>query len=117
MTVVLMAAILLGGGTVLAARAHGYDVAAEAARAGAQQIDLATYRAIGVLVLDPGAAQAAAQHYLNTAGATGTVTVTGVTVNVTATSRHRTPILAIFGRPTVLVTSTASAGPHTGGIP
>ncbi|MGY0234039.1 hypothetical protein [Longispora urticae] len=117
MTVVLMVAILIGGGTVFAARARGYGVAAEAARAGAQQIDLVTYRANGTLRLHPAAAQAAAQRYLRSASATGMVTVSGLTVTVTATSHQHTPMLSAFGRPTVQVTSTASASPHTGGTP
>ncbi|WP_412538657.1 hypothetical protein R8Z50_22730 [Longispora sp. K20-0274] len=117
MIVVLMVAMLIGGGSVFAARARGYDVAAEAARAGAQQIDLAAYRANGTLVLNTIGAQAAAQRYLAAAGVTGTVTVSGATVSVTATSRQRTPMLSVFGKPTVQVTSTASASPHTGGTP
>ncbi|MBG6136270.1 pilus assembly protein TadG-related protein [Longispora fulva] len=117
MIVVLMAAILLGGGSVFAARTRAYDLAAEAARAGAQHIDLAAYRAGGVLRLDPGPAVAAARRYLAAAGAQGQVMVAGLMVTVTATSVQRTPMLAVFGRPTVLVTATASATPSTGGDP
>ncbi|WP_157641359.1 hypothetical protein [Longispora albida] len=117
MIVVLMVAVLIGGGNVFAARARGYDVAAEAARAGAQQIDLAAYRSHGTLLLNPGAAQQAARRYLASAGATGTVTVTGATVQVTATSTQRTPMLSAFGKSSIQVTSTASASPTTGGTP
>src|SRR5213596_2937463 len=50
---VLLAGVIFGGGVIFAARTHGYDLAQQSARAGAQQIDAATYRASGVLRLDP----------------------------------------------------------------
>ncbi len=50
---VLLAAVIFGGGVIFAARTHGYDLAQQAARAGAQQIDAAAYRTSGVLRLDP----------------------------------------------------------------
>jgi Flp pilus assembly protein TadG len=113
-TALLMAAALVGGGVVFGARAHGYDLAQQAARAGAEQLDLAAYRTSGVLRLDPGAATAAAERFLTAAHATGSVQVTARRVTVTATSRQSTPMLAAFGHATVTVTATASATPTTG---
>ncbi|ROO62986.1 hypothetical protein EDC02_4995 [Micromonospora sp. Llam0] len=106
----LFAAALYGGATILAARSHGYSLAQSAARAGAQHIDLAHYRATGQIRLDPGPAAQAAKQYLAAAGATGTVdTVTLAEITVTATSTQATPALRSFGYDTVTVTSTASA--------
>jgi hypothetical protein len=111
---VLLAAVIFGGGAIFAARTHGYDLAQQAARAGAQQIDAATYRASGVLRLDPARAATAARQFLAAAGATGTLTVTAARITVTATSHQPTPMLASFGVTTVTVTSTASATPMVG---
>ncbi|WP_173079961.1 hypothetical protein [Phytohabitans rumicis] len=106
----MFAAAIIGGGSVLAARSQGYSLAQSAARAGAQQIDLAAYRATGQLRLDPARAAQAALQFLAAAGATGSVDgVTAATITVTVTSRQATPALRTFGHPTVTVTSTASA--------
>src|SRR6266545_1132028 len=112
--VVILAAVIFGGGVIFAARTHGYDLAQQAARAGAQQIDAATYRTSGVLRLDPARAATAARQFLAAAGATGTVTVNAARITVTATSHQPTPMLASFGVTTVTVTSTASATPIVG---
>ncbi|WP_432833042.1 hypothetical protein [Dactylosporangium sp. CA-092794] len=114
MIVIVSAAALLGGGALFAARAHGYDLAQSAARAGAQQIDTAAYRASGVLRLDPARAAQAAKQFLAAADATGTVQVTGARITVTATSHQATPMLKPFGITDITVTSTASATPTTG---
>jgi hypothetical protein len=111
---VLLAAVIFGGGVIFAARTHGYDLAQQAARAGAQQIDAANYRSTGVLRLDPARAVTAARQFLAAAGAAGTVTVTAARITVTATSQQPTPMLASFGVTTVTVTSTASATPIVG---
>ncbi|MFY1674033.1 hypothetical protein ACN27G_29455 [Plantactinospora sp. WMMB334] len=106
----LFAAALYGGGTLLGARSHGYSLAQSAARAGAQQIDLALYRSIGEVRLDPARAAQAARQYLTAAGADGTVDkVTAAEITVTATSRQATPALRHFGFATVTVTATATA--------
>ena len=114
MLVIVAAAALLGGATLFAARTHGYDLAQSAARAGAQQIDTATYRNSGTLRLDPARAAQAAKQFLAAADATGTVQVSGATVTVTATSHQSTPTLKPFGIDDITVTATASATPTTG---
>ena len=50
---VLMIGLVLDGGLTLAARERALGEAQEAARAGAQAVNLATYRQDGDLVLDP----------------------------------------------------------------
>ena len=117
MIALLGAAALLGGGTIFAARTHGYDLAESAARAGAQQLDTAAYRDNGLLRLDPARAAQAAKQFLAAAGATGTVDVTAAGITVTATSRQATPMLGPFGITDITVTSTASATPATGPTP
>lgn len=112
-TAVLITAVILAGAAVLGARAHGLDLAQQAARAGAQQIDTTAYRTSGLLRLDPARAVTAARRFLTAASATGHVTATPTRVTVTATSRQPTPTLAGFGVTTLTVTATASAAPTT----
>src|SRR2546430_17704997 len=100
---VLLAGVIFGGGTVFAARTHGYDLAQQAARAGAQQIDAATYRSSGVLRLDPARAATAARQFLAPGGATVTVAVPPARITLTATRHQTTPRLAILSGTTVTV--------------
>lgn len=101
--------LVLDGGLALAAKTEAIGVAQEAARAGAQHLDLAAYRADGTVTLDPDAATAAAHDYLDAADATGTVTVTGATIAVTVTATHPTQLLSIVGITTLTVDGTGSA--------
>jgi hypothetical protein len=108
---ILIAAVVFAGGVVFGARTHGYDLAQQAARAGAQHLDIVTYRSSGLLRLDPAQAATAAKRFLAAAGATGTVTVTTARITVTATSRQPTPMLRPFGVAAVTITATATATP------
>jgi Flp pilus assembly protein TadG len=90
-------------------------VAEEAARAGAQAVDLAAAQH-GQAHLDPAAARAAAQRYLDaahTAGTTtittGTVTVTGDQIRVEVTLTAPTLLLGLVGVDTVTTTGAAQA--------
>jgi hypothetical protein len=60
---VLLAGLVLDGGLTLAARGRALNLAQEAARAGAQGINLAVYRQTGDLVLSVPLAAADAQQY------------------------------------------------------
>lgn len=86
-------------------------VAAEAARAAGQEIDVEHTAATGEHRVDPQAAVQAAHAYLQAAGATGEVTFspdfTEITVIAEATYQPR--ILHLFGRPPVTVTGTHTA--------
>jgi Flp pilus assembly protein TadG len=110
MTILVGLAVDLGGQVHAKQRAH--DVAAEAARAGGQQVQAAPAiegRSIGV---DTVRARTAAKQYLTAAGVTGTVKVTGgdtVTVNVTDT--YSPTFLSIIGIGDLPVTAEASARP------
>jgi hypothetical protein len=111
---ILLAGLVLDGGLVLAARGNALTLAQEAARAGAQGIDLAAYRQNGALVLLPAEAEADARGYLAAAGTQGTVRVTGDMVTVTVTITQPMQILSVAGLRAVTVHATASAVPDRG---
>lgn len=102
----------LDPGLAFAVKVHALGQAEEAARAGAQQIDLTTYRTTGAVVLDPAAAEIAAEHFLAAEGATGTATATTTQVSVTVTTTYRTTIWQVIGIHTVAVQATGTAVPH-----
>ena len=108
---VLLAGLVLDGGLTLAARERALGLAQEAARAGAQGINLAVYRQSGNLVLSPPLAAADAQQYLASTGSQGTVHVTGNVVTVTVTITQRMQILDAAGLSAITVHASASATP------
>ncbi|MEV0225227.1 hypothetical protein [Streptomyces sp. NPDC050704] len=112
--VVMFAALVLDGGLALAAKVRAIGEAQEAARSGAQAIDLTAYRQDGTLRLVPGEARRRAQAYLASTGDTGTVAVTADTVTVTVTAHQRTQLLGLLGVETLSVTATGSAHPVRG---
>ena len=92
------------------ARQRAHDVAAQAARAGGQQVRPAPAVRGEYVAVDPFAARNAAQDYLAAAGATGSVTITGgdtITVNVTDT--YSPKFLSIIGIGNLPVSGEASA--------
>jgi hypothetical protein len=111
---ILMIGLVLDGGLALAARERALGQAQEAARAGAQAINLAIYRQNGDLVLNPGQAEADADAYLAGIGATGTAAATGGRVTVTVTIVQPMQILDAAGLHAVTVHATASAVPVRG---
>jgi len=114
--VLLFAGLVLDGGLALAAKVRAAGQAQEAARAGAQAIDLAAYRSTGTLRLDPDRAAALARGYLTAAQATGTATVTvgGNTVTVSIFTAQPTRLLGLVGVRSIQVTATGSAHPDRG---
>lgn len=110
----LFAGLVLDGGLALAAKVRAIGEAQEAARAGAQEIDLAAYRADGSLRLAPQEASAAARNYLSAAGHSGTVSVNGNTINVTVTINERTQLLGLAGIGSITVTGAGQAQPQRG---
>jgi Flp pilus assembly protein TadG len=79
----MVVGMVFEGGVAIAAKRRAMNVAEQAARAGAAQLDIAAVRSDNQFVLDPAAATAAANAYLATAGYGGSVSVDGVTVTVT----------------------------------
>jgi hypothetical protein len=112
-----MAGLVLDGGLTLAAKVQAIDEAQAAARAGAQAIDLATYRATGQITLDPTEATADAEKFLAAAGHTGTVAVNGDVVTVRVSITQATQILDIAGIDHLTVTGTGTATAEQGNAP
>ena len=114
LALVLMAGLVLDGGLALAAKVQAVDDAQAAARAGAQAIDIPTYRASGQITLDPAQATADAERYLAAAGRTGTVSVSGEQVTVTVTITQPTQILDLAGIDHLTETGTGTATAEQG---
>ena len=109
LALLVMAALVIDGGYALAARRRAVDEANEAARAGAQALALADYRATGTFRLDPGTAVAAARAYLAPTGHEGQVTVDGDRVRVQVSVAQPTALLRIVGIGKLTVTGRGEA--------
>ncbi len=105
---VMVAGMAYDGGRIISTQGQARSDAAKAARAGAQEVDLTILRATGDTVLDTSAAEAAALDYLERAGTTGTVVVTGADITVTVTVRLPMRILPGSDR-IIVATQTATA--------
>ncbi|TKG60936.1 hypothetical protein [Prauserella endophytica] len=104
----------LDGGLALASKVRAGGQAESAARAGAQALDLAAYRANGAVRLDPARARELAQRYLASVGATGTVEVAGDTVTVEVTAPYRTQLLSLVGIDDIRTHGRGAAHPQRG---
>ena len=101
-------AVDLGGQVHAHERAH--DIAAQAARAGGEEVNGGPAIQGTGLTINPAAARAAAQHYLDQAGVNGTVTVTsGDTITVTVHDTYDPQFLGLIGIHRLDVTGTATA--------
>lgn len=106
--VVLVGLVVDVGGQVQTQQ-HARAVAAQAARAGAQELDATSVKGRG-LSIDPGSAHAAATAYLRAAGVNGTVTVSnGTLLTVRTTDTYRPKFLGIIGISRMSVTGEGSA--------
>jgi hypothetical protein len=110
--ILALAGLTLDSGLALAADVRANGQAEAAARAGAQAIDLTTYRATGTLRLDPAHAAANAHTHLAAENATGTVTITDDTVTVTVTTTYTTQLLDLVGISSITVHGQGSAQPQ-----
>jgi Flp pilus assembly protein TadG len=101
-------AVDLGGQVHAKQRAH--DVAAQAARAGGQQVQAAPAIEGHFLAVDTAAARQAAEEYLAAAHVSGTVTITGGdTITVDVTDVYDPKFLSVIGIGDLTVTGEASA--------
>lgn len=107
---VLVVGLVLDGGTVLRARNSTADLAAGAARAGAQELDQNAL-SLGQARLDPAEAARAAQAWLAEREAAGSVEVAEDTVTVNV---HAEVPLQLLRPTNVTVTETATARAHHG---
>jgi Flp pilus assembly protein TadG len=88
--------LVLDGGYLLAAQREAANVAAQAARAGAQELDVSAFRADSSKdVIDVPRAEAAAQAFLAQVGREGTARATADEVTVTVTIRRKMLILPL----------------------
>ncbi len=109
---VMVAGMAYDGGQIVAAQATARDLAAAAARAGAQELDLDSLRARGKPALDPARATEAVEAFLVQTGSTGTAVVEGASVTVTVHIRQPMRILPVPDR---MVTATDTATAVDGG--
>lgn len=105
----MVAGLLYDGGQILTARREAFAVADNAARAGAQALDVATLRTSGTTRLDPPAASHAVRSYLDRVGHTGHVTVEGDQVEVVVSVTVDLHLLSAVGLSTRTVTGTGQA--------
>lgn len=115
MTLLAVTGLVLDGGLLLSAKRQAADTAEQAARAGAQAVDLATLRSSGDHRLDAVEAVAAANAYLRQVRAEGSVTATTERVTVTVTHTQQLRLLPLVGLNEVTVTGTG-AGRSARGI-
>lgn len=105
----LIIGLAVDGGAKVAATQRANAFADEAARAGGQAIDVSAALA-GQIRVDPAAAVAAAQDYLDRNDVAGSVTVVdGDTLQVTTTLTEPTTILGLIGISTLTVEGTGTA--------
>ena len=105
----LIIGLAVDGGAKVAATQRANAIADEAARAGGQALDVAAALS-GQVRVDPGAAVAAAQDYLDRNDVAGAVTVVdGDTLQVTTTISEPTTFLGLIGISTLTVKGTGTA--------
>ncbi len=106
--------LAVDGGAKVAATQRANAIADEAARAGGQALDVSA-ALTGEVRVDPAAAVAAAQDYLNRNDVPGTVTVVdGDTLQVTTTITQPTTFLGLIGISAFTVEGTGTADLVTG---
>ena len=109
LALLVLGGLVYDGGRVLTARRDANNLARQAARAGAQQVDEDTIR-LGVPALNVTEAEAAARAFLARRDLTPVaVEVRDSTVTVTVELVQPTPLLALVGIDDRTVTATASA--------
>ncbi len=103
--------VAVDGGGKMRATERADHVAGEAARAGGQAIDPTAAISGESIVVKPQDAVAAAQAYLHSVGATGTVSVSadGKTLTVRTTATYATKFLPVVGIGSMPVTGHGSA--------
>ncbi|MGW5657257.1 TadE/TadG family type IV pilus assembly protein [Streptomyces humi] len=103
--------LVVDGGSKMRESERADYIAGEAARAGGQAVDPADAISGTAIDVDPRAAAAAARAYLNSVGATGTVSVSedGKMLTVTVTGSYDTKFLPAVGIDSLSVTGRGKA--------
>ena len=114
-TIVLsVAGLVFDGGALISAKRDAINDAEEAARAGAQAIDVSSVLAGSGPRLDPAAATARANEFLTANGWDGSATADLASVTVTVTRHQPMTFLQTFGIGERTVEGTATARPQQG---
>jgi Flp pilus assembly protein TadG len=108
------AGLAIDGGRAINARDKATDVAEQAARAGADQLDQGALRDLGTVVLDQEAARFRADSFVTVAGYGPTTSTNANTVTVRVSATYRTALLGIIGINSIDVSGIATASPITG---
>lgn len=109
------AGLVVDGGLALNKRSQLTDDAEQAARSGANSIDIVALRDTGIVTVDPDQATAVATDFLSQRGYTNiSVVVTGNEVTTSAQATIDTAILSLVGINTFTVRGDATATPETG---
>ncbi len=109
------AGLVVDGGLALNKRSQLTDDTEQAARVGANAIDLVALRERGEVAIDEGEARAQASAFLAARGYTNIdVQVNGIQVTASADSKVDTVILGLIGIPSFPVHGDAVAEPETG---
>lgn len=107
--------LALDGGIVFAARRQAQNAADAAARAGAQEIDIARYRDTGEVVLDDGWARYEARRYAAGLGSPdASIGIAGNQVFVTVRREVPLSFLRLVGVASVRIEASAVAAPVYG---
>jgi Flp pilus assembly protein TadG len=116
---IFVTGLVIDGGAKIATYMEASNLAANAARAGAQAADQGELYSTGTVVIDPDEAEQLVDEYLTTAGCPpgcGDTTVEGNTVTVTVTLQQTRKMLP-GGSVSIVAASSATAlrGVETGG--
>jgi hypothetical protein len=113
---IALAALVVDGGVLFAARRDLQGMADGAARAGAMAVDEELLRETGAVRLDAAAARAAARLYLETAGFEGSARIDADMLSVTVDLEDTRPTLmmGLVGVHDVGVTAHSVARPRVG---
>jgi hypothetical protein len=115
----VLAGLVVDGGLAINARAEAADVAEQAARAGAQEIDEGVLRDTGQIELGDGAVGRAedflfASGFVAGGGEVGEITVVGDEITVGVTRQYDTMLLSLIGFNTFNIAAEATARPAVG---
>lgn len=104
----MLLALVVDGGSTMAAKRDAARTAEQAARVAADQVSVDSLHT-GDVQVDPAAAARAANSYIDGTGMRGVVDVDGQTVTVTISNTYPTRLLNAFGMDAVTVTAEATA--------
>ena len=115
----VLAGLVVDGGLAINARAQAADVAEQAARAGAQEIDENVLRDTGQIELGDAAAGRAqdflvASGFIANGGQIGDITVVGDEITVGVTRQYDTMLLSLIGFNQFNIAAEATARPAVG---